>query len=113
MAEPARYHSCKSLAALWDVNPRTVWSLVNDGKLDCVRIGGVIRIRPQDIEKYEQRDRVCPDRSLSNQSPPLSESREVSNGMSGGQRVVLLNAFQLGQQIAQQQKECLPTSPRA
>ena len=54
MAEPAKYYTIQTLAELWGVSPKTVRRLVNSGELPHIRIGTLIRIRPDQVAEYEQ-----------------------------------------------------------
>ena len=54
MAEPARYYTINTLAEVWGVSPRTVRKLVNTGELPHIKIGSLIRIRPDQVAEYEQ-----------------------------------------------------------
>ena len=55
MTEPARYYTINTLAELWGVSSRTVRKLVNAGELPHIRIGSLIRIRPDQVEEYERK----------------------------------------------------------
>ena len=63
MAEPARYYTIGTLAELWGVSDKTVRKLVNSGELPHIRIGNLIRIRPDQVEEYERgkTERQCQD----------------------------------------------------
>ena len=55
MAEPCRYYTINTLAERWGVSPRTVRKLVNSGELPHIRIGSLIRIRPDQVQEYERK----------------------------------------------------------
>ena len=40
------------VAALFNCNRRTVWTMVRDGRLPAVRVGTHWRIRPEDVHAY-------------------------------------------------------------
>ena len=40
---------------MFGVTERTVMRIVERGELSCVKIGGVIRFRPEDVEEYVNR----------------------------------------------------------
>ena len=64
MAEPAKYYTIQTLAELWGVSPKTVRRLVNSGELPHIRIGTLIRIRPDQVDEYERNKtekQQCPD----------------------------------------------------
>ncbi len=63
MAEPARYYTINTLAELWGVSSKTVRKLVNSGELPHIKIGSLIRIRPDQVAEYEQNktEKQCQD----------------------------------------------------
>jgi excisionase family DNA binding protein len=46
--------SVKQVANRLGCGTTTVWSLVREGSLRAIRIKGVVRIRPEDIEKFQE-----------------------------------------------------------
>lgn len=63
MAEPAKYYTIQTLAELWGVSSKTVRRLVNSGELPHIKIGSLIRIRPDQVAEYEQNktEKQCQD----------------------------------------------------
>jgi len=53
---PGRLLSTAAVAARLNVSPRTVARLVHRGVLRGVRVGRVIRIRPDDLEDFLEGD---------------------------------------------------------
>jgi len=84
------------VACFWHVTPRTVRQQIAIGKLRCVRVGGAIRIRREDIEAYEAAGWGDPEK------PPNigSGSTRTEHGTSSGPRPVELSAFQRGRQTS-------------
>jgi len=96
MAEPAKYFTVKTLAARWDCSANTIRNLIRDGHLGHVRIGASIRIKPCHVEAYESEHEECQEKSGS-ESNTLSKSQPEKNaGISAGQKIVGLSAFQRG-----------------
>lgn len=48
--------SVAQLAQAWGCSRQHVYNLIEEGKLRSVRIGSLIRIRPEDAREYECRD---------------------------------------------------------
>ena len=42
----------KQLAELLQVSTRTVYRLVDEEKIGCIRVGGALRFTPADIDRY-------------------------------------------------------------
>lgn len=42
----------KAVAIKLSVSQRTVWRLVSEGRLTCVRLGGSTRVRREDLEAF-------------------------------------------------------------
>jgi excisionase family DNA binding protein len=53
------------------VVPRTVYRLINDGQLPGYRIGRVVRVRSDDLERYLDSARIVPG-SLDHLCGPMS-----------------------------------------
>jgi excisionase family DNA binding protein len=47
-----------ALAARWAVSPRTVRRLIASGRLRAIRIGGQLRVSPEALEHFEERQEV-------------------------------------------------------
>lgn len=45
----------RQFAASLEVHPNTVYRWIDGGKLPCLKLGGLIRIRPSDVEIFFQR----------------------------------------------------------
>ena len=51
--EPQRLlWNCHEAAAAMNISERTLWSLMSDGKIPCVRIGRSVRYDPSDIRAW-------------------------------------------------------------
>lgn len=48
--------SVAQLAQAWGCSRQHIYNLIEEGKLRSVRIGTLIRIRPEDAKEYECRD---------------------------------------------------------
>ena len=53
MAEPARPYTAASLAERWGCSVNHIRDLIRDGKLQCFRVGRLIRIRRDEVERFE------------------------------------------------------------
>jgi excisionase family DNA binding protein len=47
-----------ALATRWAVSPRTVRRLIESGRLRAIRIGGQLRVSPESLERFEERQEV-------------------------------------------------------
>lgn len=73
--------SVAQLASAWGVSRHHVYKLVADGSLPCVRIGSLVRFRPEDIQAYEAAQ--CQGQKLNDQPiPSLAAARPSTS--SGG-----------------------------
>ena len=80
-----------TLAERWACSPRTIRSLVASGELPSFRLGGkLVRIRADDVEKFECRNTPSNDTEA---SLPSSTTREADAA-----------AIRLERQIGRQQK---------
>lgn len=57
------------------VVPRTVYRLINDGQLPGYKIGRVVRVRSDDLERYLDSARIVPESLVHLCGPPPSDSR--------------------------------------
>lgn len=53
--DPERLLTLEAVAARWGVSTKTVKRTIKRGDLPHVRIGNQIRLRPDDVLKYEDR----------------------------------------------------------
>jgi excisionase family DNA binding protein len=49
---PRRLLSVDEVAQIFHVAPRTVRRWIDDGRLPCVRMGGVVRVRPETVRDF-------------------------------------------------------------
>ena len=49
-----KYLSCNEVAELYGVKVLTVWDWIRKKKLPAIRLGRDYRIRPEDVERFEQ-----------------------------------------------------------
>jgi excisionase family DNA binding protein len=79
--------SVKQLADAWGCSRQHVYSLVQGGQVNCLRIGDMIRFRPEDIRAYEAR---CQDQNQSGQPTPSQNepTLEASSTFNGGKVAV-------------------------
>lgn len=101
MAEPARYYTINTLAELWGVSSKTVRKLVNSGELPHIKIGSLIRIRPDQVTEYEQNktEKQCQDQET--QLVSLDSAREERLIQSISQAKESLRRSALTRKIAQ------------
>ena len=50
----------RQVAARWACSDRHVYDLISGGRLGHIRVGSLIRIRPADLEAYEESQRHPP-----------------------------------------------------
>jgi excisionase family DNA binding protein len=48
-----------ALATRWVVSKRTVRRLIESGQLRAIRIGGQLRVSPEALERFEERQEAC------------------------------------------------------
>lgn len=91
--------SARQVAARWGVSSRHIYDLCARCKLGHLRIGGLIRIRLEDLEAYEAQQWQAPTLNAA-----MNGSSDEGNPRSGtvpsGGRSGLDNAFQRGRQSA-------------
>jgi excisionase family DNA binding protein len=61
--ETAALVSVRDVAYQLGVHPETIRRLIHDGRLDAVRVGRVLRVRQEAVDRYVARQRVKPTRS--------------------------------------------------
>jgi excisionase family DNA binding protein len=55
----ARSHwTSDALAARWAVSTRTVRRLIERGEIRAIRVGGQLRVSPEALERFEERQEV-------------------------------------------------------
>lgn len=101
MAEPAKYYTIQTLAELWGVSSKTVRKLVNSGELPHIRIGTLIRIRPDQVEAYEKQKENGQCQDQETQLVSLDSAREDRLIRSISQAKESLRRSALTQKIAQ------------
>jgi excisionase family DNA binding protein len=60
--EPGGLVSVRDVAAQLGVHPETVRRLIHDGRLDAVRVGRVLRVHRDAVDRFLARQRVKPTR---------------------------------------------------
>jgi excisionase family DNA binding protein len=60
--EPEALISVREVADQLGVHPETIRRLIHDGRLDAVRVGRVLRIHRDAVERFLMRQRVKPTR---------------------------------------------------
>lgn len=73
--------SVAQLADMWGVSRQHVYNLVTTGELPTVRIGSLIRIRPEDLLEYE--NRKCRDHASNNRNSPSSVGERATTSSGG------------------------------
>ncbi|MCV0413478.1 MAG: helix-turn-helix domain-containing protein [Brevundimonas sp.] len=73
MSGPYAY-TPETLARVWDVSSATVRNLVREGQIRAFRIGRQIRIRPEAVTEYEERQCQSGGSSSIGASTPPSEA---------------------------------------
>ena len=75
-------HTPASLAERWECSEAHVRNLIRRGELQAFKLGGkLLRIRPEEVERYECRDRSTPatESPRSEESSPLSGTKGASD----------------------------------
>jgi excisionase family DNA binding protein len=72
MKEPASLLTPDHVATLFSISKRAVYVLISSGKLRAIRIGGLLRVDPNEIERFKQANIVQPSAKVSTTvtSPP-------------------------------------------
>ncbi|RFD20121.1 DNA-binding protein [Komagataeibacter melaceti] len=100
MAElPSKRLRIADVASAWGCSHQHVRNLIKRGELPAIRIGSLFRIRPDDVEAYENREEC----QKAPPAPTASQSGTVISTRSGGTPRRARDAFRLGQRIGQQQ----------
>jgi len=60
--EPESLVSVRDVADQLGVHPETIRRLIHDGRLDAVRVGRVLRVHRDAVERFLARQRVKPTR---------------------------------------------------
>jgi excisionase family DNA binding protein len=60
--QPESLVSVRDVADQLGVHPETIRRLIHDGRLDAVRVGRVLRVHREAVEKFLARQRVKPSR---------------------------------------------------
>jgi excisionase family DNA binding protein len=60
--EPDRLVSVREVAVQLGVHPETIRRLIHDGRLDAVRVGRVLRVHREAVDRFLARQRVKPSR---------------------------------------------------
>ena len=72
--------SVAQLALTWGVSRQHIYNLIENGSLRAIKIGNLIRVRPEDIAEYEARQ--CLDQKQNDQLIPSRSAEDAitSNG---------------------------------
>jgi excisionase family DNA binding protein len=98
--------SVSQLAARWGVSVRSVYDLCSRGKLGHLRIGGLIRVRLEDLKAYEALQWHAPSSNI----PTTASSNGVSATTSDGGPMARTNGFQRGRKISAKRRSSSPNS---
>ena len=60
--EPESLVSVRDVADQLGVHPETIRRLIHDGRLDAVRVGRVLRVHREAVDRFLTRQRVKPSR---------------------------------------------------
>jgi excisionase family DNA binding protein len=60
--EPDALYSVREVAGRLGVHPETIRRLIHDGRLDAVRVGRVLRVHRQALDRFLARQRIKPSR---------------------------------------------------
>jgi excisionase family DNA binding protein len=72
---PKLLWNCREAAAALSISLRTLWTLTNEGRVPCVRIGRSVRYDPEDIRRWIQSQKTgtsLPGQSENNLDVPES-----------------------------------------
>ena len=110
---PRRY-TVKQAAERMGFSESFVRDLLENNEIGHIRrqtkSGSSIRIRERDIEQWELENSVCPGVDNNNRTLSSSELREVTTGISPGQRPDDLEEFRQERRMKKQLDESSPSS---
>lgn len=109
MAEAKKHYTVRRLAEEWDCDIGTIYKLINEKLLGCLKIGTAIRVPVAAKEAYEEQNTICPETKMKSQHSSSEELSASHVTMSHGQKVVGLNAFQRALMTKRQQNNTSPT----
>ena len=98
--------SVAQVAVRWGVSSRHVYDLCARGDLGHLRIGGLIRVRLDDLKAYEASQWHAP----SSTALTIVSSSEEAGFTSAGGLMANGNAFQRGQKISGRRRSSSPNS---
>lgn len=90
----------RQVAARWACSDRHVYDLISGGQLGHIRVGSLIRIRPADLEAFEESQWHAPVSPAQTTASPSAEAATTSAGGRGRN----ITGYQLGRQIAQRRR---------
>ncbi|RKQ73493.1 helix-turn-helix domain-containing protein [Oceanibaculum indicum] len=73
MAEPARPFTPESLAEYWSCSAQHVRDLIRKGDLPAFRVGNLIRIRREDVVRYDQQQAEARERAAAQGALDVSQ----------------------------------------
>ena len=97
-------YTVAEVARLYKWSRNTVYKHINGGLLPCLnpgQKGGSIRIRESDLQEFERR--LCQGHDTSDPATGSSPTG-TDTGNSAGRKIVELDPFQRGREIAQKRK---------
>ncbi|MFO0110400.1 MAG: helix-turn-helix domain-containing protein, partial [Alphaproteobacteria bacterium] len=88
-------YTVKQLAEIWNCSPRNIYSLVENQRLACIRVGsgkGGIRIKNEHVIAFERANEMGVDSCKQEfQNSSLSGGKSEKNSTSHGEKVVALD----------------------
>jgi excisionase family DNA binding protein len=69
--QPDSLVSVRDVADQLGVHPETIRRLIHDGRLDAVRVGRVLRVHREAVDRFLARQRVKPSRLATGSDPSL------------------------------------------
>lgn len=105
--------SVAQLATLWGCSRQHVYNLLDAGKLNCIRIGDLIRFRREDIEEYERTCQPAQPTPLPSVAPATTSRGGKAADRNGYRAALLLRAKRrfLAEFLAGLNATPIPTTP--
>jgi len=107
-------YTVKQLAEIWNCSPRNIYSLVENQRLACIRVGngkGGIRIKSEHVIAFEQANEMSVEAcKQESQNSSLSGGKNEKSSTSRGEKVVPLDGFQRAQMIRSKRGDSSRTS---
>lgn len=96
-------YTVHKLADIWGMDESAIYKLIKRGELIGFRVGKAIRITPEEVENYQQRNKTWQDQNSPDQTSNLEDTKENPTGTSNGHGRGYQTAYQRAQKMKSQQ----------